>query len=458
MVIAKIKKFLFNYSITDYSALLLCLFFVIYSLFSSNVPKVYGTEHFLMLSIAIILGFLYLNELRKLNFKEFIKINFLPLLILFIIIYGLILGLTLNNSNKNILRDMIGVISILSIFLLINLREKKKNYINFFFKILIYTGLIFSIKTLIFYYFFLDHSNYPHGNPIQVAKYHFLYLENTIILCLVFFLLKIYEYTEKKKFYKIIKYTFLLFFPLSVVEVYSIRGPIIIIFSIFLIFYTLRNKSFNGLIFSIFFLITSFFVYFIFIFYPIFYFIFHSKKKIIFILSSVLIILFIFDHIFLWSANFSEFTHKNILFDHKIKKFSVGLLNNRGQEFFVFQNNFNIMNIFFGKGFGALHTNPINNSNVLFFHNFSLYYFYKLGIVGILFISSLFIIIIIKIYRIYLNLDVFSSLDRCIYISLMACIGYPLLLSATYRSVSFGFILALFLIIRMDYNDTKIIR
>ena len=104
---------------------------------------------------------------------------------------------------------------------------------------------------------------------------------------------------------------------------------------------------------------------------------------------------------------------------------------------------------------GALHYNPINNSNVLFFHNFSLYYFYKLGVVGILFITLVFLIVITKSYRVYLNFDLLSNLDKCIYFSLLACLGYPLLLSATYRSVSFGFILAFFLIMKIENNDKK---
>ena len=69
-----------------------------------------------MLSIAILLVCLYIYELRKLNYQEFIKTNILSLIISSIIIYGVVLGITENNQNIHIFRDLIGIISILSIF------------------------------------------------------------------------------------------------------------------------------------------------------------------------------------------------------------------------------------------------------------------------------------------------------------------------------------------------------
>ena len=69
-----------------------------------------------MLSIAILLVCLYIYELRKLNYQEFIKANILSLIISSVIIYGVVLGITENNQNIHIFRDLIGIISILSIF------------------------------------------------------------------------------------------------------------------------------------------------------------------------------------------------------------------------------------------------------------------------------------------------------------------------------------------------------
>ena len=187
MLIAKTKNILSNFLIEDYLMILLALFFVIYAFFSSNVPRSLGPQHYFMSLIVILAVSLYLIEIKRTGVGTFFKNNLLNFLILAAIIYGTVLGSLLNNLEKNIVRDFFGVSSILSIFLLGYFRNKKINYLRFFFKILVFTGFIFSIKTSIFYNFFLDYSNYPDGNPIQVAKYHFLYLENTIILSLVFF-------------------------------------------------------------------------------------------------------------------------------------------------------------------------------------------------------------------------------------------------------------------------------
>ena len=332
------------------------------------------------------------------------------------IVYGTVLGIFFKNLDKNILRDLFGVSSILSIFLLGYFRNKKINYLRFFFKILVFTGFIFSIKTSIFYNFFLDYSNYPDGNPIQVAKYHFLYLENTIILSLVFFLMKIYENIKKNKFFKIIKYSLLLYFPLSVVSDYALRGPIIFIFFSLILFLCIRSKSLNGLIFSFMFLLSAFFVNFIIFLFSIFFFIKYRKKKIIYIFISLFFVLFLFDHIFLWSAELSQLTHRNILFDHKIKKFAVDIFNHRQEEYTIFKEVFMNLNFYFGKGFGALFLNPINNSHVLFFHNFSLYYFYKLGVVEILFIILIFILIFFNIFKFFYNYFKLENIDKNIYI------------------------------------------
>ena len=114
------------------------------------------------------------------------------------------------------------------------------------------------------------------------------------------------------------------------------------------------------------------------------------------------------------------------------------------------------LNFYFGKGFGALFLNPINNSHVLFFHNFSLYYFYKLGVVGILFIILIFILIIFNVYKFFYNYFKLENIDKNIYISLFSSLLYPMILSATYKSISFGFILGLFLTLKYKHDDRKI--
>ena len=203
------------------------------------------------------------------------------------------------------------------------------------------------------------------------------------------------------------------------------------------------------------FLLSAFFVNFIIFLFLFFFFIYYRKKKIIYIFISLFFVLFLFDHIFLWSAELSQLTHRNILFDHKIKKFAVDIFNHRQEEYTIFKEVFMNLNFYFGKGFGALFLNPINNSHVLFFHNFSLYYFYKLGVVGILFIILIFILIIFNVYKFFYNYFKLENIDKNIYISLFSSLLYPMILSATYKSISFGFILGLFLTLKYKHDDRK---
>lgn len=455
MFIANTKKILSKLSITDYQLILLTIFFLIYSFFSSNVPKVLDTKHYILLLISIVIGCLYIYESRNLGVKNFFYVNFFPFLILIFLIYGFILGFLSKNTNQNIIRDMVSVSSILSIFLLIHLRNLNQKFLNYLVKVLVLCGLIFSIKVVIFYNFFLDYKNYPDGNPIQVAKYHFLYLENTITLSLVFFMLKIYEHTYKRKFINVIKYSFLSTLPIYVIDIYVLRGPMVFIFLIFLIFLCIRKKSINGLIFSLFFLISSFFSFLTLILYPFFYFFTNYEKKYIYLFLSFIFLVFIFDHIYLWSSELSSLTHQNILEDPKIRKSSINFFNNRQDEFFFLTNDYSFFHMILGKGFGTTFANPINNSNVLFFHNFFLYYFYKMGIMGIIFVILLYYLIISKFFKIFKNFRNLNSQDSIIHISLLSTICYPLILSATYKSLSFGFILALFLVFKIKYNDRK---
>ncbi len=455
MIIVKTKKLLSNFLLSDYIIIFITCFFLVYSLFSSNVPREISFEHYVMLFLAILTAVLYIIEICKLNINEFLKANLWPILIFLVIIYGTILGFIFENSTKNIVRDIFGVSSILSIFVLSYFKEKNQKYLKLIFKVLIFTGLIFSFKSLFFYNFILDYGNYPEDNPIQVSKFHFLYLENTVILCMVYFLLKIYDSTKKKNFFKFSKYLLLLFFPFSVISNYALRGPILFTFVFLIIFFAIKRKSLNGLLFSFIFLINNFFIYFFFISYILFYFIFHTKKKIVYILVSLAILLFILDHIFLWSSNISSLTHQNFLQDHLIKKFSIDFGNNRFKEYFYLFANLNLKDAFLGTGFGALFLNPVNNSIVLFFHSFVLYYFYKLGIIGFIFSFIILLSILHKCRKLYLNYEYLGDNIRNISSSLLVTICYPLVLSATYKSITFGFILAFFLITNISRNYAK---
>ena len=97
MLLAKTKKTLSNLLISDYLIILVTLFFIVYSFFSSNVPKAFGTEHYFMSLIAILAVSLYLIEIKSTGVGTFFKNNLLNFLILAAIIYGAVLGSLLNN-------------------------------------------------------------------------------------------------------------------------------------------------------------------------------------------------------------------------------------------------------------------------------------------------------------------------------------------------------------------------
>ena len=155
MFIAKTKKILLKFSIADYQFIFLTLFFLIYSFFSSNVPKVLDLEHYIMFLISIIVGCLYIYSIKNLGLKKFFYKYFFPVFILIVLIYGLVLGILFNNLDQNIIRDLMGVSSIVSIFLLTYFKKINQKYLINLFKVLVLCGLIFSIKVIIFHNFFL---------------------------------------------------------------------------------------------------------------------------------------------------------------------------------------------------------------------------------------------------------------------------------------------------------------
>ena len=168
MLIAKTKNISSKFNLKDYLLILLTLFFLIYSFFSSNVPRGLNTEHYVMFFVILGAILLYCIDIRQSVNFNFFKENLLFFFFCLILIYGSIIGLSNNNSVKNILRDLVGISSFLSVIFIIHLKSDDKKVENIF-KILIITGLIFSIKVFIFASFFLDHGNYPEDDPIQVS-------------------------------------------------------------------------------------------------------------------------------------------------------------------------------------------------------------------------------------------------------------------------------------------------
>ena len=79
-----------------------------------------------------------------------------------------------------------------------------------------------------------------------------------------------------------------------------------------------------------------------------------------------------------------------------------------------------------------------------------------MGLMGLIFSSFIYLFVILRGYKILTHLKNLSNKDKIILLSLLGSCGYPLLLSATYKSVTFGFVLALLLIFKSDVLNGKI--
>ncbi len=426
-------------------------FFILYSFFSSNVPRFIEFQHFLMLLTMTILFFLILFENKNFLNTQFYKNNLFFLFTLFILLYGTLIGLINNNSLGNIFRDFISVATLL-VFIIINYFRNDKKCIKLIFIALIFCGLIFSIKSLLFNneFFVKNKINYPHGDIEFVSKYYFLYLENTIVVSLTFFGLKIVEKIKKNKFFKLQIYIFLISFPLYVVLLNVLRGPyLFFIFSIFL--YLVFTKRIKDILIIIGFLLAIINFFMMYIFFNLYFFFKKSREFFLFILI-LSVCIFIIDHIFsdlLFNNSFSKRTNILNILD---KFYKAGIFNNRSLEFLEYLKNINFKNSI-GFGLGHLIYNPINSSNVLFVHNFLLYFTYKFGFIGILFCLSVYYYFFKKSIFSLINLNNLPNEYSIMFLSLFSSLIYPLFFSSTYKSITFGFVLSLFLILQFQYKN-----
>ena len=452
----KISKLsLSKFSFKEYIILLLSLFFFLYSFFSSNVPQKIEFYHYLMVLISLSIFILTLFGSGNIFKLSFLKQNTLFIIFLLVIIYGIYLGFENNNSIKNIARDVISISSIFTIFVTIFLSQKNNSLLRFIFKLLVFTGLIFSIRASLFYYFNLDHSEYRE-DTLYVAKYYFLYLENTIVCALIYFSIKIFDKVRKKNFSKMILYLVLLYFPLFVVTEYILRGPIFFSFIAILI-YTLNTNKLKSMLYPFLFLLCFLNLFFAISMLVLYYFFYNINYR--YIQYGLIFFLFIFliDHIFAYEYMKSDLTHDFAQINSIYLKVTQAGFNNRGTEFIYFLDK--IGNNYFdfkALGLGSLVYNPLNESNVLFVHNFSLFYAYKLGLIGFIF-SLIFILILIrKTFLISRNFSYQETDDKYIYVCSIGTLLYPLFFSATYKSLTFGFLIAIYLSLNIciDYGKS----
>ena len=444
-------------SYKKFVVLLLSLFFFIYSFFSSNVPQKIDFQHYLMAFAILSIFILILLNTVNIFSLSFLKQNTLFFIIISVFIYGVFLGFQNNNNTKNIIRDLISTSSILAIFITSYLSQKDNKLLRFLFKLLVFTGLIFSIKVVIFKVFFFKYANYPAGDTALVSKYYFLYLENTIICALIFLSLKVFDKIRKKKFYKFLIYLSLLYFPIFVVNDYLLRGPIIFSFFVILI-YTLNTKKLMNIFFPLIFLVFFFKTFFAVILFVFYYFLFHKNYRLFQYVLIFFVFLFLFEHIFVYEYLGSNYTHRFAEINALYSKFINIGFNHRAKEFSIFFDKINFLNtltLVHDWGLGSLIYNPIIDSKVLFVHHFLLFYSYKMGVIGLIFSIFLIILLIKKTILFTMNFDQLKTDDKYIYLSLLGTLLYPLFFSATYKSITFGFLIAIYLSLKINKDYGK---
>ena len=444
-------------SYKKFVVLLLALFFFIYSFFSSNVPQKIDFQHYLMAFVILSIFILILLNTVNIFSLSFLKQNTLFFIIISVFIYGVFLGFQNSTQNKNIIRDLISTSSILAIFITSYLSQKDNKLLRFLFKLLVFTGLIFSIKVMIFKVFFHDYKNYPDGNVVEVSKYYFLYLENTIICSLIYFSLKVFDKIRKKNFYKFLIYLFLIYFPIFVVNDYLLRGPII--FSSCVVFiYALSTKNPINILFPLIFLLFFFKTFIAIIIFIFYYFLFHKNYRIFQYMLIFFVFLFLFEHIFVYEYFGSNYTHSFAEINALYNKFINIGFNHRAKEFSIFFDKINFSNTLtpvHGWGLGSLIYNPIIDSHVLFVHHFILFYTYKMGVVGLIFSIFLILLLLKKTIFFTMNFDQLKTDDKYIYLSLLGTLLYPLFFSATYKSVTFGFLIAIYISLKINKDYEK---
>jgi hypothetical protein len=130
------------------------------------------------------------------------------------------------------------------------------------------------------------------------------------------------------------------------------------------------------------------------------------------------------------------------------KSLNIGF-NNRFEEFLVLKEVSNSYTYLIGNGWGSLFSTVVNSfSPVGFVHNFSLYFFYKAGFIGLFFsfliIFFSFRVLLIFLINHFLNLKLnFFNKNYPIVIATLSCLIYCFFFSGAFKSLSMGLLMVI---------------
>ena len=371
---------------------------LIFGLSSPPTPKVLSLPILVSGLFLILSVLMFGNIVFKLS-HDLTTFSFLLFFLYFLTIPNFV-GFLNGNTFNDIIRDFL---SFLFLFLFILwlpiIKLDTSQFLNFIVKLLIFLGLSFSIKYLVLQDLSLVRLTY-----YRVSEGHFSH-DPSVLFSAIYF---------------------------------SIEG---------LRLYNNNNKI-NSLIFSFFglvcflsllltgFRLQVFLFIFIYFFSFIIYFWFKPKIFFFYIIIFLCILFPIHEHISIALSNLYN-KQLNLGFNNRFKEFSVLIGEEKNYLYLI------------GEGWGALFSTVVNAfSPVRFVHNFSLYFFYKAGMIGLLFSIILIIfsfrVVLIPIINYLLNLKLnYSNKYYPVLIAIIPSLIYGLFFSGAFKSLSMGLLLVL---------------
>ena len=353
----------------------------------------------------------YLKFICKLN-----KITIYKIYFYYFLFFGTTVGILNNNEVSDIIRDIIPLFYFFIGFAFLetgSVKEKKlvREILPYLMVIL---GLFYTFRILIYW----GDNIYKIGR-IHLRSQVYLAQSPSVTFTAAFLLYNGIYYIYHKKIIKGIFIFILSIFPLIVLSGEVLRAPIflIILGSLYLIFFIVFSK--RKII----------------------------NKNNIYILILIFFISVIFFYYF--DIIFSIF---NKLINKFIQRGDNGKIGEYIQAFHYMSNN--ILKFLFGEGIGGLWITPFSKTiKFSYAHSFLVYSFIKGGLIGF------FLSIIIVFKLIYFNIKRVlikkSNLgDNIVYIATCITIVINLLLEVGYKTLSFGFIILILLLSEYKYSSS----
>jgi hypothetical protein len=370
-------------------------FAILYSLYgSSTTPKIRFLEIMLIILIIGTLNLKNIISFIKDNFHNLLFINFLVILMI-----GLVVALFNENKTTNIFRDFIFYGYIGFFFYISNLIKKNLFDIRSILFFIFFVAIFFLSRS-----FYISHSlDFDLKNLIIEKNYLIININTLFVACLLpLLIIDFLKEKSSKKYFLIFFSIIFIFSYLFFCNQLSIRSSLFVYLTF--LFYLLLNIFIKKRTFN--------------------YITFNKYKK----FNSIFLIIFLIFLLFIFNITIS---------DGMIYKLSHNFFNNRLSEYSSVKNNLNSYSeIIFGKGIGSVILSNTTGAHSNFFHSFFLHFYYKHGLLGLLF--SLFFCL--KIFK-----EIFNSI---LLLNPIAVAGflpffYGLSLSTSYKTLEFWMLIVL---------------